>query len=740
MFSTFHVYTGARAMDGCKLRGRGQGRVAKTSKCVSRGSPLQKRGRTRSGCFCCRKRKIKCDGPKKEDKSCGNCSRALYLCVWPKGNESLPHKSAFQLTKLNEVAPAQTWMFVDSRPQKDVTISTKEPTGEPLREEYQGLDTLGEIGQLGFESPMLELSGSDLQETLHTSLSDDLLEELYYLKGASVSPAPSDDYESLEDDGKTIVTHNRTSASQAAVSDVTAVKKEGDLIIVRKTVGITGNNKFEKELQDDALFRVYLTDLGSSVRLSEMNLSSTDTLLFEAFTRGFITAISPQIAHIKLQPGSVFIPPGIHNDVLQTMFLGCGASFLALNNGSKEMGLISTKKTNESIHQLVEFLSNNGLSENCDWLMILLLLFYLKQKFVYESRETITLNIITAAEIIKLWVLIKERHGDHIWQARLKQEQKKIVLTESSSFLDLITIFSNIVSSMRNIESATEYIDIPPSAPMKRRRSSTLDLDSSNLAIELTKEKKQTLNLLPYQRTIMESFVFNYTTSLFNFDRSYLHLLTSPYEIFESLREYLSSPIFDCAVPWMNHPVAGATIPILELQAKVCWHALKVPLSDSSIKEINNILHLAKYFTPPILPPQVYQKEHESVQRKLMESCYGGVILSNAVTLYSMKLLDRNLSVRDDTVQAIVQCALDYVEKLSIHCQGASILVWAFTVVGSCVINPEQQDYLSWRMSNFADVLKVRGFESSLAIQKLAWQGPAWDILFEDSVIRHYTL
>lgn len=690
-----------------------------------------------------------------ELKSCGNCTKSSYLCVWPKGNESLPHKSSFTLTKLKPANLQPTMWFTEQPETPKVKVDSDSNDHDYIvNDEFEEFDTLNDIGQLNFDTPIVSISSTtannfNTQGFVSNPLTPELLDDLEYFN--NIDKSPSDiEYQSLENNLDDIEHIKDEFTNDDDVCEMISVNSNDDVfqidikstdesIIVENAVATINNNKFKKEIREDAMFRMYLTDVGTSVRnKSGINLSSSDGFLFKAFTEGFITTISPQITHVKLQPGSVFIPQGIHNDVLQTLFLGCGAAFVALNNGDKEMALISTEKANEAIQLLAKSISKETLSENCDMLLVFLLLFYLKQKFVYENRELLTLNMITASEIIKLWVLINENKDDKEWLEKLKEEHKKFTLNESSNFFDLITCFSKIVSNMKK----TEQTDGPvvESCSMKRKMSSNLDLDASNLNVSLIRKNKRILDLLPFQRTILESFIFNYTTSLFSFDTRFIHLMTSPYDVFDLLGDYLSPPIFDCAVPWMNHPVVGASIPIVELQAKLCWLAHQRPYSAEDIKEISNILHLAKYFTPPILPLEVYQKEPEVVQKKLMESCYGSVILAKGVTLFGMKLLNRDLSVDNDEVQAIVNSSLDYIEKLSLHCQSSTILLWSFTVIGSCVINPKQQEYLKWRMQRFWDVLKVRGFRSSLELQQIAWDGAHWDVLFDESVLKHYTL
>ncbi|GMG37269.1 unnamed protein product [Ambrosiozyma monospora] len=46
-----------------------------------------------------RKRKVKCDENK---PNCHSCIRNNYVCVWPSGDQSLPHRNTFKLQKVQE--------------------------------------------------------------------------------------------------------------------------------------------------------------------------------------------------------------------------------------------------------------------------------------------------------------------------------------------------------------------------------------------------------------------------------------------------------------------------------------------------------------------------------------------------------------------------------------------------------------------------------------------------------------
>lgn len=750
--------------------------------------------RSRAGCFCCRKRKIKCDGLKVGDTgSCGRCLRSSYICVWPTKQEcSLPHKNEFKLTKLppgsrkNTEYTVTQFDFTGKKPSafviKQVHPTSKSNAG--LSEvvvvktpQYDQLDDIDEIGQLDFSGGDFNILNNQQQEEI-APLTYDILDDLEYFnqenlmkkmetdagRTASNSTSNSEndniDPEMVLDDSHLVNSSPSSTEGETGVekyvqetqedvsSVITTVEDAQDsldedqsVIELEKTTHLAlfcnENDRIEKEIKQDALFRRYLVEVGNSISyLSVMKLDTMDSLLFDAFTNGFIPMISPQFAHAKLQPGSVFVPPGVDNNFLRTMFLSCGASLLS-SSGNDEMKLISVQKTTEAVTQLLQLLTNEELAEKCDLLMIFFLLFYLKQKFQPpENKQNLTLCIVTATEVIKLWAALKEHKDDYLWHLKFKEEQNNIRSYQLTRIEDLITTLSNLNNTMSNDEHLLAF---GSRQGIKRRRSSNMNLDSADLNNAIVQSNNE-FELLPYQRTILESFIYNYTQSLFHIDSDHYHLFTSPYEIFDTLRGYLSQPIFDTAVPWMNNPVVGASVPIVELQAKIVWMSHQQPFTPDDIKEISNLMCLANFYTPPILPSLVHQKEPEAVKKKLMESCYWSAISAKAVLIYGMKLLNRDLPTDDAEVQRLVNCCLGHLEKLSIHCNGASVSLWGLTVVGSCVLDPVKQDYIRWRIQHFAETFKVTGFTNSLEIQEVAWAGEGLDALFDERLSDKFTL
>ncbi|CDK28184.1 unnamed protein product [Kuraishia capsulata CBS 1993] len=67
--------------------------------------------RKKTGCFTCRKRKIKCDESSPE---CLNCSRGTFKCIWPDNQSSLPHTAEFKVEKYDSAKRSRKSRFVDS--------------------------------------------------------------------------------------------------------------------------------------------------------------------------------------------------------------------------------------------------------------------------------------------------------------------------------------------------------------------------------------------------------------------------------------------------------------------------------------------------------------------------------------------------------------------------------------------------------------------------------------------------
>ena len=643
---------------------------------------LERKTRKRSGCFCCRKRRIKCTGSK---PSCDNCVKASYVCVWPNGDESLPHNTDFKLMKVNSSSEV-----------------------EAKEDEEQGGNVVSSV------------SGEQ-------SRSADTLQLV------------------------------RSSSPEAFEALMTIAAKHNS-----------------SEVVEDALFRKFLLEINSSVLLQVYPqltmfpyLSPQDTHLYDAFVNGFITDISPQLAHFKLQPASAFIPSVIDNSIVQGLFFASGAAFLYSSTKNIEMKKLSTQKFIKSARQLNSYISTHDITGNSDWIIIYLLVAYLKLRFIHEGQRTETLSMISIIEAMKIWLTNKQkrRAGDErgsvpkITELDIEPIYDEVD-GESTKIPDLglpegIDIESDTATAFSRLAKRFKLITshCAPSSTVVPNQA-LVPVDPSSVETEMylafnEGNDKDIGNkvLLPYERTMIESFAFNYSSLMFICDKSLIPQMTSPFVIFDMLRPYLSIPIYKCAVPWMNHPVVGAALPIFELQAKVCWLGHFYPLSEEHKKMVSKIRSIVNFYTRPILPTEVHTNEPENVQKKLLESCYAAEFVSKAVFIYSTKLLYPDMEYDDEVIQIAVEQAYEDLLNISIQSQIHMILGFAFTVIGSVAVQKKHREYLVWKLKRLATVFCVSTFDTIIHFYEIAWSKRAdgtrergWDTLDDAEAIKNLVI
>lgn len=597
------------------------------------------RKREKNGCFCCRKRKIKCLGQR---PNCANCEKAGYLCVWPESEESLSHNSNFHLRK-------------------------KE----------------------------------DINRQNFVKRNDNLL-----------------------------------------INDAAATSRE---------------------TMHDALFRKMLVEINTGAVTNEVfnmslfpSLSEENVSLFDAFISGFMTTISPQLAHFKLQPGSAFIPSGADNRIVQNLFGACGASFLYSATKNNEMKLLSQTKINQSASQLLNYTLVNGVDGNESWIIIFFLLSYLKLRFVYDGSRMQTLTMLTIIESIKLWVFKKKKMINDKFSKDKIQEIDIVPIIDDDTNIELLeceteeeneNIFTVITNNFRILVSENEVMKQRSKFLKFENTLDTLFEQNTKLTfIENSSEVKKDFGLLPYERTMLESFVYNYANMLISCDRSLVKEITSPFIMFDMLRPYLSVPIYKCPVPWMNHPVVGAALPLLELQAKCCWIGLSNSISSEQRLRLISIINTVKCHVMPVLPIDVKAKEPEKVQKKLLESCYVAEILSKAIFVYSSKLLDSDLNSNDESIQDAIEQAYEAFQNISIHSQVHMALTFSLAVIGSAAIKKKHRRYFQNKLQQLKMVFKVY---SLVTIEKLydhAWitdssgNFRSWDVLYDYECLKWLVL
>lgn len=463
------------------------------------------------------------------------------------------------------------------------------------------------------------------------------------------------------------------------------------------------------ESKEDELFRKVLVEINLSA-LDTVSPKERNTLLDAAFIKGFMTDISPQLAHINLQPGAAFIPLGKGNEILQELFHSCGASFLYRKTQNDKMRSLSQAKFDKSLEALLKRVTCGIFYENEIGMLAHCLLTYLKLKFVYEGQRIHTLSMLAAIEAIKFWVIQKQ--GGEI--------------------------------NVKIGSTLTETLEIKQANPTE-----VMLVDLINQLLFYTSNKLLCLDgdegvtITPTERTVLESFVYNYANSIFRCDRDLKVHMTSPFIIFDSLRPYLTIPIYNCAVPWMNHPIVGAAFPLIELQAKLCWFGLSDGrICEEDKAEILEIRNAVDSFVRPSLPRGVLEQEPQNIQNKLLESTYGAVILAKALYVYATRLLYPDLPMEVELVQSSVNDAYEAFYQISPQSQIHVVLLFSMAVIGCSSVQNSHKKYMLHKIGTLEEVFKVYSLTTLEPLFEAAWQtneyglNRGWNVLFDPECLK----
>lgn len=650
----------------------------------SSGKKKRQSSRNRGGCFCCRKRKIKCDEKK---PVCLKCEKASFVCCWPEnGNASLSHENGFKLVKLDT----------------SVKFINMNPVVAPISSEK-----------------LITVEEEKRSESVFSQFS-----------------------------------RRRTEAGGASL-----------------------HKESKPTLDEDALIRQYLRESANGTIPSSINgmiglkLSSEERMFYNAFVNGFIVSISNQLAHQKLLPGSIFVPTAMFDPLIQKLCMTCGASFLYRCSSGNDKELLSKVKESNSliVKELVHRLDEMPIMETREWILIYFTLQNNRQKFVYEGRHSQTMNLISGVQAIKMWLETKKKDANTKVVEKITEIENETVIgsdnifytnslnqkadfqnkkrndipyweynhngdtcsvdefTEADSYilLDKLVDKTNLLKSANS--NCNDGVILSSCEEPKSRTGHMVDMLEIEAKMLLSSfsnadKVKNSAEVTAFERTLLETFIFNYSGTLLIIDKSLVGCLTSPFELFDLIAPLLFVPIYKCAVPWMNNPTAGAALPMIELQAKVIWLSFKEKLDQKDLKIVHTIQKLAQYYTRPILPDEVWRSYPKNVSKKLAESCYVSEIVAKGVYLFSMKILDRSLSEGDDKVQEIVDSMFKILDRISMHSQTSVIAKWAFLVIGCAIVSEEHKVKLKKRLIGFVEALKTGSLRTSLIFLEAVWK------------------
>ncbi|KAG7839404.1 hypothetical protein KL942_003766 [Ogataea angusta] len=238
--------------------------------------------------------------------------------------------------------------------------------------------------------------------------------------------------------------------------------------------------------------------------------------------------------------------------------------------------------------------------------------------------------------------------------------------------------------------------------------------------------------LTPIERTLVESFAYNYSVIGLVLDQKSQILLDSPFEVFDELQPLLDQQLYKCPAPWMNNPVMGAALPAFELASKAGWLQLQYPFNESMRHQAIALFRLAKYFVPPVLPADVRFSQPKHVCKRLLDSCLAARIVAQGAYILLYKMLYPETLEIDSDIQRRISDFINDLEQLSFHSSISAILTWPFSIIGTAIVEKDQRDYMLWRLRNFGYATKNSCFESIVEFLNRIWDaGLGWQALLD---------
>ncbi|GME82531.1 unnamed protein product [Ambrosiozyma monospora] len=383
--------------------------------------PLPKT-RKKTGCFCCRKRKIKCDEQK---PSCYNCTRSSYKCVWPTGGQSLSRSSEFKLEKCSHrqirFKEVNTVTNAKAKKKRRASRTTTMDDG-PFAGTFGVLDFSGPSDVDVGDSCSPAGSALGLSEALCCSSkrsdngveTEDLVNEISPHEPLGVEIEPSE----------MLLSSEYNPSQESTPFELIRTDSIDSIISIAQT---NNDREMNKEAQEDAIFRKYLEEQiknfipsrqlnGYSTWLLGVDMTEEDAFFYDVFVKGFMISCSPQFAHKDLQPGAVFIPPGTQNPILRSVFYACGAAFLCMRRN--EMKRVAELKYQECLDKLYSFIDSGDINGNEHWLLVAILCLCLRERYHGEDINKHIVHVTTALQVIRYWQANKLRSNVSISSGR----------------------------------------------------------------------------------------------------------------------------------------------------------------------------------------------------------------------------------------------------------------------------------------------------------------------------------
>ncbi|KAK6199266.1 putative zinc cluster transcription factor [Scheffersomyces amazonensis] len=584
-----------------------------------------KKNRVRTGCFCCRKRKKKCDEAR---PTCHACLRNRIKCVYPLNPEdSAPADFTLERANYNVIPPKK----------KRRRSSAKE--AQVLK--YDGSVPHEQVFNVIIASP------SSAQYNSESITSEAELQNV--IKISKESPREKEPTEESPN----------TALLELLEPRITEVDEQGNPTIF--------NDIIQSPMSD-------VSFLSHSKYISNQELSTQDSELFHHFVYEFMPSISLPHSHPLLSPDHLWVQLSSQSSILTDVYLCCGASYMSYfhnyTNGSLDLSSyyseLSEKKYSQAIYSLSKAFADKSIDLDSDWLLAAGLTLCLRDRAFGLNGSR------CAKHLIFVYNLIKRR--DYKKRAMNQDEESTFVIT-------------------------------------------------------------------PIERSLVDSFLFNYSAALLSCSKRDLITLPSPYVLFPQIKKWLETPIFqDCDVAWMNNPVTGSALNSFEIMSKLAW-LLRMHFEDEDDPELKDyylpdekywelILALRQGIIDIENENRVNKLNLENLKlsstnsyKRLRSNLAVSIINLNASGILLEKLINpiipSFLPVIQDRVNTILE---ELTENIPAENHSSCLITLSLFITGISTINDIQRELLSEKLTESSNSMASNVGNNILEILKFGWE------------------
>lgn len=691
------------------------------------GSDLKKKKKTRSksGCFTCRLKRMKCD---EQHPICGRCKRNLLTCIWPKEGNGKLTKKMRQAMKDNvdpyaEMNPKKVQLLFEIKEDGKCQLTDSDSTS------FASDKSDKVVNRKDLRNKPQAPSKGDKLSISSVCGSNSGIEFVNYIYDTKCR-----DFVKLESD-KSIISQPEESPDESSKSEepLTALLEEA--IPVAEPTDIV------------------LREVANSSQYSVIG-SDPDFFWGKMFDMNFTKPLmTPNFNIISPLPSldefsSIETPTGPKRSLLLTQFAADSNCYVldSEQTGEIYVNLLQSfhdwSKTNDDdkLLSVANILSKYQFTDE-----ELLLYFTCVHYFFPAIGPQHTLPQLTTTEtflpLIKQHPVVKDVFlccGATFLEWCQPQQYTEVAERLYQKSRNKLKTMTNDKTIKGDETWAFACFQLLCLTDKFRKGSGTSMSDRcvDNLAHSFNIIKKK-INLIKTQgstatdRMLIESFMYNYTVSLLV--ARDLSKLPSPFsKNFYELTKLLKSPLFDgCDVNWINNPILGSSVEAFEMLAKVSYLSrLRLPLRETEwIERGKRLLEECLYYTPPSLPAEV--KNDPKKYATYRPSLLCGSIISKACYLLLSKILRfTEFQLEDFEIQGVVKYTIKSLCNVEKGSPLLCILLWSLLIIGAFTIDEEDRLIIKEYLRSASETIHSYGALKIADFLDLIWQQKNIDLLF----------